>query len=86
MWTATFNLRGAFVNYLNAQTIVLAIRPIRSYYTDISTIRARRTSKCGKLRERAIERTCSFSAALTVTAVLGVPISQHHTSPAHQIK
>jgi hypothetical protein len=38
------------------------------------------------LRERAIECTCSFSAALTVTAVLGLPISQHHTSPARQIK
>jgi hypothetical protein len=41
---------------------------------DISTIRARRTNECGKLRERAIESNCSRSAELTPTAVLGLPI------------
>jgi hypothetical protein len=49
---------------------------------DINTIRARRASECGKLRERAIEPNCSLSAALTVTTVLGLPIGQYHTGLA----
>jgi hypothetical protein len=47
---------------------------------DISTIRARRTSECGKLRERAIERSRSASAALTATTTFGLPME--HRDPA----
>jgi hypothetical protein len=41
--------------------------PLETPFADISTIRARRTSECGKLRERAIESSCSRSAELTFT-------------------
>jgi hypothetical protein len=53
---------------------------------DISTIRARRTSECGKLRERAIAPNCSPSAALTATTVLGLPMARYYTGLAPKIK
>jgi len=52
----------------------------------ISTIRARRPNQCGKLRERTIEASCSRSAELTLTTVLGLPIGQHHTKFAYRIE
>jgi len=39
-----------------------------------------------KLRERAIESNCSRSAELTFTTTLGLPIGQHDSRPAGQIK
>jgi len=56
-----------------------AIIPLATPSADRSTIRARRTNECGKLRERTIESSCSRSAELTLTTVLGLPIGQHHT-------
>jgi acyl CoA:acetate/3-ketoacid CoA transferase alpha subunit len=53
---------------------------------DISMIRARRTSECGKLRERAIAANCSPSAALTATTLLGLPMRQYYTGLAPVIK
>jgi hypothetical protein len=53
---------------------------------DISTICARRTNECGKLRERAIELSCSASAALILTTTLGLPIRQYRTSFASLVK
>jgi hypothetical protein len=53
---------------------------------DITTIYARRTSECGKLRERAIEFSCSASAALTLTTTLGLPIGQYCSSFASLVK
>jgi hypothetical protein len=46
---------------------------------DINTIRDRLTSECGRLRERAIERNCSASSALTATTELGLPMGPHNT-------
>jgi hypothetical protein len=60
--------------------------PLATPSADIRTIRARRTSECGKLRERAIESNCSCSAELTFTTTLGLPIGQHCTRLAPQIK
>jgi hypothetical protein len=57
----------------------LAIIQVATLSADISTIRTRRIKECGKLRERATESSCSRSAALTLTTVLGLPIGQHHT-------
>jgi hypothetical protein len=53
---------------------------------DISTILARRTSECGKLRERAIERSCSASAALTATTTFGLPMEHHNTPSRAEIE
>jgi hypothetical protein len=53
---------------------------------DINTIRARRISECGKLREREIAPNCSASAALTVTAVLGLPMAHHNSCSRIAIK
>jgi hypothetical protein len=53
---------------------------------DISTIRARRTSECGKLRERAIERSCSASAALTATTTFGLPMEHHDTAARARVE
>ena len=59
----------------------------RSPSADISTIRARRTSECGKLRIRAIAPNCvTLLAALTVTTVLGLPIGQYPTTSVSEIK
>jgi hypothetical protein len=47
----------------------------------LSTIRARRTSERGTLRERAIEPNYSPSAALTFTTVLDLPSGHHQSGP-----
>jgi hypothetical protein len=41
---------------------------------DSSTICARRTNECGRLRERTIERSCDRSDRLIIKAVFGLPI------------
>jgi hypothetical protein len=63
----------------NANPATRRNRLIGYVSADINTIRARRTSECGKLREREIAPNCSASAALTVTAVLGLPMAHHNS-------
>src|ERR1700675_4464093 len=41
---------------------------------DSSTICARRTKECGRLRERKIEPSCDRSDGLLVNAIFGLPI------------
>jgi hypothetical protein len=60
--------------------------PLETPCADSSTIRARRTNECGKLRERAIESNCSRSPELTFTTVLGRPIGRHASRFASAIK
>jgi hypothetical protein len=47
--------------------------------------RARRTSECGKLRERASAPNCSASAVLTITAALSLPMEHHNTHRAPEL-
>jgi hypothetical protein len=50
-------------------TSLLAVPP-----ADSSTIWARRTNECGRLRERTIERSCARSDGLIIKAAFGLPI------------
>jgi hypothetical protein len=52
----------------------------------VSTIRARRTSERGTLRERAIEPNYSLSAALTFITVLDLPSATIKPGRHHNVK